>query len=132
MAKKSPPSGSAPARTDSGPADPASEATEHAAGVKKAHVQQLAAAMPHNPIKAGEHGFANGLDPDTGAPSQPRPRLPTAARCRKSNGTDKTGSVGAEGLNATIEPLDRVRVDSSGRGADHQPGRAASPTTRTR
>src|SRR5687767_14992204 len=56
MAKKSPPSGSAPARTDSGPADPASEATDHAAGVKKAQLQQLAAAMPHNPIKSGEHG----------------------------------------------------------------------------
>ncbi len=39
MAKKSPPSGSAPARTDSGPADPASEATDHAAGIKKAQVQ---------------------------------------------------------------------------------------------
>jgi catalase len=116
MAKKPPPSGSAPARTDSGPADPASEATEHAAGIKKAHVQELAAAMPHNPLKAAEHGFDNGLDPDTGPHAQAASAVAGASTVSEINGTDKSGSVGVEGLNATIESLDRVRVDASGRG----------------
>ena len=43
MAKKAPPTGSAPARTDSGPADPAHETFEHTAGLKKSQLQQLAA-----------------------------------------------------------------------------------------
>ncbi len=40
----------------------------------------------------------------------------SASTVSEVNGTDKTGSVGVEGLNATIESLDRVRVDASGRG----------------
>ena len=131
MAKKSPPSGSAPARTDSGPADPASETTDHAAGLKKAHVQQLAAAMPHNPLKAGEHGFDNGLEPDTGPHIAAASGVASASTVSEVNGTDKTGSVGVEGLNATIETLDRVRVDASGRGLTTNQG-VRSPTTRTR
>ncbi|MCW5659716.1 MAG: catalase [Burkholderiaceae bacterium] len=116
MAQKSPPTGSAPARTDSGPADPASESTDHAAGVKKAQVQQLAAGMPHNPLKPGEHGFDNGLDPDTGPHVAAPSGVAGASTVSEINGTDKSGSVGVEGLNATIESLDRVRVDAGGRG----------------
>ena len=39
------------------PLIPRSETTDHAAGIKKPKCKQLAAAMPHNPLKAGEHGF---------------------------------------------------------------------------
>jgi catalase len=85
------------------------------AATKTAQVQELAAAMPHNPTKSAEHGFANGLAPQRGATAQPASRLPTGSTLSEDNGSEKTGSVAPEGSNATTSPLDRVRVDSSGR-----------------
>jgi catalase len=46
---------------------------------------------------------------------KPESRLPGGSTLTEENGSEKTGSVAPEGLNATIEPLDRVRVDSAGR-----------------
>jgi len=40
--------------------------------------------------------------------------MPTASTLSEENGSDKTGSVAPEGVNSTIDSLDRVRVDSSG------------------
>ena len=81
---------------------------------KAAQIEQLAAGMPANPTKPAEHGFANGVAPQRGATVQPASRLPTASTLSEENMSDKVGSVATEGGNATIEPLDRVRVDSSG------------------
>jgi len=78
-------------------------------------VQDLAAAMPHNESKRGEHGFDSGVSPARGATAEPASRLPTASTLSEENASDKTGSVAPEGTNATIGPLDRVRVDSAGR-----------------
>ncbi len=70
--------------------------------------------MPADPTKPAEHGFANGLAPQAGATVQlPATRLPTASTLSEENMSEKV-HVSAEGRNATIEPLDRVRVDSSG------------------
>ena len=115
MTSKSP-AGFAAARTDSGPADPMHEATGQAAGAKKAQVQQMAAAMPHNPLKEGEHGFANGLHPAPGSHIEADSGIASGSTVSEVNGSDKAGSVAVEGVNATIDTLDRVRVDAGGRG----------------
>jgi catalase len=101
--------------TDSGPgrADPV--APGDAPARKAAETQALAAAMPHNPTKAAEHGFENGLKTPPGATAEPPSRLPGGSTLTEEHGTAKTGSAAMEGLNATIEPLDRVRADSAGR-----------------
>jgi catalase len=104
---------SASRNTDSGPAR-VSNASGDLPAEKMAQVEALAAGMPHNAIKAAEHGFANGLAPQPGATVEPASRLPTASTLSEENGTQKTGSVAPEGVNATIETLDRVRVDSGG------------------
>ena len=105
---------SAARNTASGPStirpesDPASR--------KMAEVQLLVAAMPSNPNKASEHGFANGVAPPPGAHAvKPASRLPGGSTLSEENGSAKTGSVPPEGVNAAIDTLDRVRVDSSGR-----------------
>ncbi|AEG93116.1 catalase [Ramlibacter tataouinensis] len=112
-AKKRTAAKAAARNTDSGPSRVAAAAGDLAAE-KMAQVEALSAAMPHNPTKAAEHGFANGLKPQPGATAQPASRLPTGSTLSEENGSGKTGSVAPEGVNATIEPLDRVRVDSSG------------------
>ncbi|WP_411879677.1 catalase [Polaromonas sp. YR568] len=105
----------APKNTDSAPAGIKRDANADAAAEKAAQVQELAAAMPYNPNKAGEHGFANGVSPQPGATAEPASRLATGSTLSEDNGSEKTGSMAPEGVNATIEPLDRVRVDSGGR-----------------
>ncbi|RYX94361.1 MAG: catalase [Comamonadaceae bacterium] len=100
--------------TDSGPSKLPGGETPDAATTRMAHTDALVAAMPFNANKAGEHGFANGIAPQRGATAEPASRLPGGSTLSEENGTEKTGSVAPEGVNSTIEPLDRVRVDSSG------------------
>ena len=105
----------APARnTDSGPARMAGDAGHDALAQKMAQTQAMTAAMPFNPTKAAEHGFDNALAPQPGATVEPESRLPGASTVSEVNSSDKTGGVAPEGVNATIGPLDRVRVDSAG------------------
>ncbi len=122
MPKNNPPANqrksAAPAaarNTDSGPAHLPSDPGADLPAEKMAQVEALVAAMPHNPTKAAEHGFANAIAPQRGATVKPESRLPGGSTLTEDNGSEKTGSVAPEGLNATIEPLDRVRVDSAGR-----------------
>jgi catalase len=104
----------APARnTDSGPSAVAAVGGD-ALSVRAAQTEALAAARPYNPNKAGEHGFDNGLVPAAGATAKPASRLPGSSTVSEANGSDKTGSVAPEGVNASIAPLDPVRVDSAG------------------
>ncbi|MDB5940850.1 MAG: katE, partial [Ramlibacter sp.] len=100
--------------TDSGPARVQPGPAGDLPSEKMAQTQDLAAAFPSNINKAAEHGAANGLTPPPGQTATPASRLPTASTLSEDNGSEKTGSVAPEGVNATIEPLDRVRVDSSG------------------
>ena len=81
---------------------------------KMAQTEALVASMPFNPNKAAEHGFASSIAPKQGATSEPESRLPTGSTLSEENSSDKTGGVAPEGVNAAIEPLDRVRVDASG------------------
>src|SRR5262249_23301470 len=66
-------------------------------------------------LKANEHGFDNGLAPDTGAHVESASAEAGASTVSEINGTDKSGSAAADGVNATIDSLDRVRVDANGR-----------------
>ncbi len=84
------------------------------ASAKAGETNDLAAAMPFNPGKAGEHGFKNGVSPPAGATVESASRLPGASTLSEANSSEKTGSVAPQGVNATIAPLDRVRVDSTG------------------
>ena len=100
--------------TDSGTSQVESSPAADAASVKVAQTEQLAANMPFNPTKLGEHGFASGISPQTGATVEPASRLPASSTLSEQNASAKAGSVAAEGVNATIGSLDRVRVDSAG------------------
>ena len=100
--------------TDSAPSQLAADDSSDPAVAKAAQTGALAAAMPFNPTKPFEHGFASGLAPQPGATAMPASRLPTGSTLSEDNTSEKVGTVAAEGVNATIEPLDRVRVDSSG------------------
>ena len=105
---------SAARNTDSGPSR-ISPASGDIHSRKMAQVQDLVAAMPHNASKAAEHGFAQGTAPVPGQHTEPASRAATGSTLSEENPSAKTGSVAAEGVNATIDTLDRVRVDSAGR-----------------
>jgi catalase len=100
--------------TDSGPAGAAPGSPDDLPSRKMAEVQALVQAMPHNVNKPLEHGYDNAIQPPAGAIVTSPSRLATGSTLSEENGTEKTGSTALEGLNATIEPLDRVRVDSGG------------------
>ena len=103
----------APARnTDSGPS--ALEPPVDALSAKAGETNDMAAAMPYNPTKPAEHGFKNGVAPVPGATVSPPSRLPAASTVSEANASPKTGNMAPEGINNTITPLERVRVDSSG------------------
>jgi len=100
---------SAPARRDRGP-DPADEADRKAAGS-----QDLAAAMPFNATKPGEHGKA-ALKPQRGATAEPEDPRVTGSTLTERVASAKVGQGKPQlGVNPGSLPLDRVRVDSSGR-----------------
>jgi catalase len=102
--------------TDSGPAAPAPAAagSNDLPAQKAIDAQALAAAMPGNPNKALEHGIANAQSAPVGATATPASRLATGSTLSEANASAKTGTAAPEGVNATIDSLDRVRVDSSG------------------
>ena len=89
-------------------------AVPNSAAQQMRQTQELAAAFPFNASKAMEHGAANGRKPPAGQTAQPASRLPGASTLSEANRSQKTGSVATAGVNSSIEPLDRVRVDSSG------------------
>ena len=93
---------------------------------KMAQTEALAAGMPFNAGKTAEHGFANAIRPQQGATVEPQSRLPTGSTLSEENSTEKTGGVAPEGVNCAIEPLDRVRVDSSGQKLTTNQGVAVS------
>ncbi|MDO9405568.1 MAG: catalase [Polaromonas sp.] len=113
-ASKSSAAPAAARNTDSAPSKVAAADASDPALLKASQTGDLAAAMPFNPTKPAEHGFANGLKPQQGATAEPASRLPGASTLSEENTSEKVGSVAPEGVNSTIEPLDRVRVDSSG------------------
>ena len=93
---------------------------------KMEQVEAMVEAMPFNANKAGEHGFAHALAPQAGATLEPASPLATGSTLSEDNSSEKTGSTAQPGVNSTIEPLDRVRVDSTGRTLTTNQGVAVS------
>ena len=74
----------------------------------------IAKSMPNNPNKAAEHGDAASAPPQ-GTSVEPTAPVVTSSTVSETNASAKVGSgVPPQGVNATIESLDRVRVDSGG------------------
>jgi catalase len=83
------------------------------AAERMAAAQALARAMPANPHKAAEHGLPAARPPE-GHTVGPGPDVGTASTLNEGRASLKLGNGKALlGVNATIGPLDRVRVDST-------------------
>jgi catalase len=100
--------------SDSKPTNPGATPADDAPSQKAADKQALSAAMQYNANKLTETGRGSAVNPPHGQTYEAPSREATGSTLSEKNGSDKTGSAADEGLNATIETLDRVRVDSSG------------------
>jgi len=102
--------------TVSGPAEPDASGDGDIVAEKSAGTQDVAAAFPFNPNKAAEYDPDAALAPPEGASIKPADPIVGASTVSELNGSDKVGSGGPNvGHNPTVGPLDRVRVDSTGR-----------------
>jgi len=102
--------------TVSGPATPEPSPSQDDLAAKHAGTQDLAAAIPYNPLKAAEYDPAVSVVPEAGGFVVPDDPLVTASTVTETNGSDKVGSGSPSlGTNKIIGPLDRVRVDASKR-----------------
>ena len=100
--------------TESGPAHLPSSTPGDAAAQKVAAVQEMVGSMPFNANKPLEHGYENALNPPVGLTVEPTSLAATGSTLSEENMSEKVGSMAAPGINATIESLDRVRVDATG------------------
>jgi catalase len=83
---------------------------------QKSGVQDLAAARSDNPLKPAELGMSAGLRPAMGEALESPYEMTTASTVQEDQDSNKVGDgVPLVGQNPTNGPLDRVRVDSSGR-----------------
>ncbi|MBB3343339.1 catalase [Luteimonas sp. RC10] len=80
-----------------------------------ADTEVLAAQFVHNENKASEYGRDHATTPPVGQQATPPSDLPTASTLGESNASAKVGTRPAPGVNPTVESLDRVRVDATGR-----------------
>jgi catalase len=102
--------------TVAGPARAAGAPPDDALADKVAGTADLAAAFTFNPNKASEYDPAPGEAPPSGPIARSRDPIVGASTVTESNGNEKAGSgAAAPGRNPLVRPLDRVRVDSTGR-----------------
>jgi catalase len=101
--------------TVGGPAQPgATESSQDDLTAKLAATQALASSIPYNVNKPLEYDPASAVSPEAGVHLKPEDPIVGSSTVTEVNGSDKTGSGGPPiGVNKTIAPLDRVRVDSS-------------------
>jgi len=112
LATVSGPSTAAPVQAD---VDQLDTAAQQLLATQKIGAQAAAAAMPANPLKAGEHGLASGHAPQPGQPVEPHDPIDSASTVSESARSPKVGrGKPPQGYNPGSEPLDRVRVDSGG------------------
>ena len=82
---------------------------------QKIGAQAASAAMPANPLKAGEHGLDRGHQPMPGKPVEPHDPIDAASTVSEDATSPKVGDgKPVPGHNPGNESLDRARVDSSG------------------
>jgi catalase len=74
-------------------------------------VNALVAAAPFNATKEFEYGHDNAVSPTRGVTAESGDTALTASTQSEDVGTAKTGGPALAGVNATIGPLDRYRVD---------------------
>ncbi|HUG98386.1 MAG TPA: catalase, partial [Gammaproteobacteria bacterium] len=102
---------SAPAARKSGAKKSAAPSPEALAAQASA-TDATAAATSYNANKAAEHGHANALAPPEGERVDPASAQVGASTLSEHQASAKTGGAAQPGSNPTVEPLDRVRVDS--------------------
>jgi catalase len=101
---------------DSSNPDVRAEAAARRLAEQKAGTDQLARAFPFNAIKADEHGRKGALNPPTGQSEDAPSQDVSASTLTETNYSDKTGGAAEARENPNNAPLERVRVDSAGRG----------------
>ena len=99
--------------TSSGPSQVGPQGSADALAKHAAEVEALAAGMHHNANKPGEYGHDNAVSPPEGITVELPSNEAVGSTLSEVNSSAKTGAGAAPGVNATIESLDRVRVDSS-------------------
>jgi catalase len=100
-------------KTDSGSAKGPPSGTGDALAEKMAQTQQVAASMPANTAKPGEYAKRKTIPvPPEGDHVAIEP-IVGASTLTELNVNDKAGAPAAIGENPTVDPLDRVRVDST-------------------
>jgi catalase len=101
--------------TVSGPAEPdATASSQDDLTAKLAGTQALSSSIPYNINKPLEYDPASAVSPEAGVHVKPDDPIVGSSTVTEANGSEKTGSGGPPiGVNKTIAPLDRVRVDSS-------------------
>ena len=102
--------------TVSGPSRKAAVAeSPDRATTKMAGTEELASAFPNNRAKLSEFGKA-AMEPAVGQREEPRDPMVGASTLSETNASEKTGKGNPQvSFNPAGGPLDRVRVDSSGR-----------------
>ena len=119
MPKKKPSSSAAKAasrNTASGPSHPSPAPAADLLMEKTAGTEELAASVPHNPLKPTEFGRDNAVSPTEGFAVAPPSPMVGSSTVTETNASDKVGTGDSpEGVNPTVLPLDRVRVDNTGR-----------------
>jgi catalase len=114
--RKTPTSGKGAAKsTVSGPRQGPRHANDDGAVARMRKTQALAAAFPFNRNKADESGDG-ARKPKPGATAEPADASVTASTLTEGRESAKTGAPAALGRNPGNASLDRVRVDSGGRG----------------
>ena len=89
--------------------------SEQRLATQKVGAQLASAAVPSNPLKSGEFGLEAGHAPRAGQPADPHDAIDMASTVTEDTVSAKVGDgVPVQGYNPGNEPLDRVRVDSSG------------------
>ena len=99
--------------TDSGPAIVARQ-TGDPLSQKLADAEALAAAMPHNTLKASEYERRAACEPVQGLRVTPPSPDSTASTLSERNDTGKSGAAATTGAEPLHAPLERVRVDAGG------------------
>ena len=105
---------SAAKSTVSSPARGVEDLTDDPAARKAKNTDTLAAAFPSNKNKPNEFGEA-ARKPKAGATAEPPDRTVTGSTLTEEISSPKAGTQARPGFNPGNDPLDRVRVDSSGR-----------------
>jgi catalase len=109
-------SGPSTSRLDVSQASELETAAQQRLATQKASAQALGEAMPFNALKPSEIGLEHGHAPQAGTPVEPPDPIAGASTVTEDAVSEKIGDgVPPIGVNQMIEPLDRVRVDSTGR-----------------